>query len=359
MSNLLKHWFTGHDSALKSISMKPLRITTRDAMIVTALTLVATMVAVWLYTMIVGDWGVAWSTLALQTIATSMAAQYLYEYSGSNNMIAESSLRYAKGSTLSKYVSRREAIVYECLYKLFEVPAEEVSDSSSSNETKSLGDSSSSNETKSSEWRPKGKYRTDTVRRNFHYLLMILTHPAEAGVAQDVVTGARPRSDLAKYPIAAELIANIPEKTIPALNTISDHITEEIVYDILVNGFEDYTLATPTSGSINALFFSQLEKQNTARGRAIMTEVAAVDPGIYVGLPFKDAANINGVSGNQNTKNNGDQISNITGGEDKLNHISGGGAAPRSQTIGLAESADQRSAPRQQLVMSCRLDNFA
>lgn len=354
MSNLLKHWFTGHDYVLKSISMKPLRITTRDAMIVTALTLVATMVAVWLYTMIVGDWGVAWSTLALQTIATSMAAQYLYEYSGSNNMIAESSLRYAKGSTLSKYVSRREAIVYECLYKLFEVPAEEVSDSSSSNETKS------------SEWRPKGKYRTDTVRRNFHYLLMILTHPAEAGVAQDVVTGARPRSDLAKYPIAAELIANIPEKTIPALNTISDHITEEIVYDILVNGFEDYTLATPTSGSINALFFSQLEKQNTARGHAIMAEVAAVDPGIYVGLPFKDAANINGVSGNQNTKNNGDQISNITGGsdtknggEDKLNHISGGGAAPRSQTIGLAESADQRSAPRQQLVMSCRLDNFA
>lgn len=357
MSNLLKHWFTGHDSALKSISMKPLRITTRDAMIVTALTLVATMVAVWLYTMIVGDWGVAWSTLALQTIATSMVAQYLYEYSGSNNMIAESSLRYAKGSTLSKYVSRREAIVYECLYKLFEVPAEEVSDSSSSNETKSSD---------SVPWRPKGKYRTDTVRRNFHYLLMILTHPAEAGVAQDVVTGARPRSDLAKYPIAAELIANIPEKTIPALNTISDHITEEIVYDILVNGFEDYTLATSTSGSINALFFSQLEKQNTARGRAIMTEVAAVDPGIYVGLPFKDAANINGVSGSQNTKNGGDQISNITGGsdtknggEDKLNHISGGGAAPRSQTIGLAESADQRSAPRQQLVMSCRLDNFA
>lgn len=357
MSNLLKHWFTGHDSALKSISMKPLRITTRDAMIVTALTLVATMVAVWLYTMIVGDWGVAWSTLALQTIATSMAAQYLYEYSGSNNMIAESSLRYAKGSTLSKYVSRREAIVYECLYKLFEVPAEEVSDSSSSNETKSSD---------SVPWRPKGKYRTDTVRRNFHYLLMILTHPAEAGVAQDVVTGARPRSDLAKYPIAAELIANIPEKTIPALNTISDHITEEIVYDILVNGFEDYTLATSTSGSINALFFSQLEKQNTARGRAIMTEVAAVDPGIYVGLPFKDTSNINGVSGSQNTKNGGDQISNITGGsdtknggEDKLNHISGGGAAPRSQTIGLAESADQRSAPRQQLVMSCRLDNFA
>lgn len=337
--------------------MKPLRITTRDAMIVTALTLVATMVAVWLYTMIVGDWGVAWSTLALQTIATSMAAQYLYEYSGSNNMIAESSLRYAKGSTLSKYVSRREAIVYECLYKLFEVPAEEVSDSSSSNETKSSD---------SVPWRPKGKYRTDTVRRNFHYLLMILTHPAEAGVAQDVVTGARPRSDLAKYPIAAELIANIPEKTIPALNTISDHITEEIVYDILVNGFEDYTLATPTSGSINALFFSQLEKQNTARGHAIMAEVAAVDPGIYVGLPFKDAANINGVSGNQNTKNGGDQISNITGGSDtknggehKLNHISGGGAAPRSQTIGLTESADQRSAPRQQLVMSCRLDNFA
>jgi hypothetical protein len=45
----------------------------------------------------------------------SFICQFLYEYTGYNSMIAESSIRYATGSTLVKYTTRRRAVL-ETIY---------------------------------------------------------------------------------------------------------------------------------------------------------------------------------------------------------------------------------------------------
>lgn len=240
MSNFLKFW-SSTNSAIKSISNKPLKITTRDAVIVTALTLVATIIVMWLYF-------VATSTPANNRIygvagiiLTSMAAQYLYEYSGANNMIAESSLRYAKGSTLEKYVSRREAMIYQCLYKLLQLP--------------------------------KYKQHEETIKHNFDILKIILTEPDLCGRIMDAVSSDNAttlQEVRKKYPTKndqIDLLLTLPRNVIPALNTISDHITENLTYDILVNGLADYTLA-------DTLIFSELKNDNESRGEQIAQELS-------------------------------------------------------------------------------------
>lgn len=236
MSNLLKFWSSA-DHDIRYISNKPLKITTRDAIIITALTLIATIIVMWLYF-------VATSTPASSRIygvagiiLTSMAAQYLYEYSGANNMIAESSLRYAKGSTLQKYVSRREAMIYQCLYKLLQLP--------------------------------KYKQQEENIKHNFDILKIILTEPDLCGKIMDAVATHTEQELRKKYPTKnnqIDLLLNLPHDVIPALNTISDHITENTAYDILVNGFTDYTLA-------NTLIFSELKNDTESRGKQIAREV--------------------------------------------------------------------------------------
>jgi len=216
MSNLLKHW-VGHDSALKSISSKPLAITTRDAVIVTAVTLVATLIMTWIFFMYSGT---AWKdqsyrVIVLQTIGISMAAQYAYEYSGMNNMIAESSLRYAKGSTLSKYASRREAMLYQCLYVLLNTPLY--------------------------------KEKEAAIRENFSVLLFIVTDPdlcarlAEAAGNDTKITEIREKFPK-KVKNINSLVNLLSANSLVAAPTISDRITENIALDILVNGFDDYVL---------------------------------------------------------------------------------------------------------------------
>jgi hypothetical protein len=228
MSGLLKHWFgTDRGSVIKSISNKPIKITTRDAVIITILTVVSMLIITMIY-FNVTDTPAAdrnYGSLAAQTALTSMAAQYFYEYSGANNMIAESSLRYAKGSTLDKYVSRREAVIYECLYKLLNSP--------------------------------KYKDREELIRRNFNILLVVLTNPDLCGKMMDLaksngnfngnvtISNTNNLEQLRKKYTAADvdMLLTLPQQTILALNTISDHINEEMVYDILVNGLTDYKLS--------------------------------------------------------------------------------------------------------------------
>lgn len=207
MSGLLKHWFnTSNTSGIKSISTKPLKITTRDAIIITVLSVVVALVMTWLY-YIKADtsydqryyWPVLW-----QSVLISMSAQYVYEYSGVNNMIAESSMRYAKGSTMAKYVSRREALAYQCYYKL------------SLNQT--------------------------VEKQNFDLLLAILTRPQICGDIMDGYSKSKLYIKYPKYHAQINLLMTVPDKNIPVLGYLSDHITKEIIYDILVNGITDYEI---------------------------------------------------------------------------------------------------------------------
>lgn len=201
----MNRWIsTSHNSALKSLSTKPLWVTTRDALVVTALTVVTTLLVMALYwwyyelpTDFVGT--------GMQTAAASMAAQYLYEYSGVNNMIAESSLRYAKGSTLSKYTSRREAAAYTCFYKL-----------------KLSG------------------YESDAFEKRFQQLLAVLTTPDMTGAIADYANGKIVKVILvSKFP-ESDILLDLPLDTLRILESLSDNINDQLIYDILVNGFEQY-----------------------------------------------------------------------------------------------------------------------
>jgi len=53
----------------------------------------------------------------------SLACQYAYEYAGINGMLAESSLRYARGKTLSKFVNTRVALCYKILNDILRHPS--------------------------------------------------------------------------------------------------------------------------------------------------------------------------------------------------------------------------------------------
>ena len=253
MSELIKHWMpsTGRNSALKSISAKPLRVTTRDAIIVTSMTLIATLAMMWIYyaatdtPLDTRDYG----TIAYQTILTSMAAQYVYEYTGVNNMLAESSMRYAKGSTLAKYVSRREATVYQCYYEL--LTSKDGTSATPGVPTLAL------------------KWDITKVKKHFPLLITVLTHPMLTAEFAD----GKPAAYLhRKYPKDGAridaLFANIPFQSRGALPTISDHINENIIYDILVNGFSDYHLA-PNPVISTVLDWDKLE----ARGESIANQI--------------------------------------------------------------------------------------
>lgn len=96
-------------------SEKPFLITTRDALIVAVITVLVIVILKGLYYLITGN--VSYMTTgefwmgAASSFGMALAFQYAYEYAGFNAMLAESAMRYAKGSALSKYQSRNGAFV--------------------------------------------------------------------------------------------------------------------------------------------------------------------------------------------------------------------------------------------------------
>jgi hypothetical protein len=96
-------------------SDKPFLVTTRDAVIVAIITVIVVVIMLFfvklatgkLSEMMTADFG--W--YIVQSFALYVAFQYAYEYAGFNAMLAESAMRYAKGSALSKYQSRNQAFV--------------------------------------------------------------------------------------------------------------------------------------------------------------------------------------------------------------------------------------------------------
>jgi hypothetical protein len=112
---------------VKKYSNKPLWVTTRDAAIVTIISVAITLIITWiwyLYSATPAAQRTYGSTL-LQASAISMASQYVYEYTGFNAMIAESSIRYSKGTTLEKYAKSRAAMLWD-IYSHIKDPSADV-----------------------------------------------------------------------------------------------------------------------------------------------------------------------------------------------------------------------------------------
>ncbi len=89
-------------TALKTYSNKPLRVTLADGAWVAAISLVITLMFLFVWYRLADTpsderiYGMAiW-----QTLACCLAGQIVCEYTGINNMIAQSSIRYSKGTTL-------------------------------------------------------------------------------------------------------------------------------------------------------------------------------------------------------------------------------------------------------------------
>lgn len=200
----------GRDGKIKSLSSKPLLITTRDALITTMATLTISIIVLIFYNYFTGtiftwyDYGI----FIARVVAVSMAAQYLYEYIGINNMVAESSIRYARGSTLEKYVSRRSALFYECLYKVL-------------THIDALNSQLRVNLTSAK------------IKRRFKILKILSVHP-------DILT-LKPRDQKTRERI--DLVKSVPDEYLFAVQLLIIRISPPIIYDILINGFTNYTLS--------------------------------------------------------------------------------------------------------------------
>jgi len=205
---------------IKTLSDKPILVTMRDAAILMVVVLVITLICTWLYYKLFPANGepIDWKFLILKTSAASLMLTFIYEYGGINSMLAESSLRYAKGSTLNKYKSAREMMLYECFYNL-------------------SGDQSSL---------PVDVTISD-INHNMRVLKWIVSHPNACGKLADTTNTDTLKSVVEKLTIAdpesaiiITEIAGLDPKVIKNINSIGDRITENIAYFLLVNGLKSF-----------------------------------------------------------------------------------------------------------------------
>jgi hypothetical protein len=98
-------------------STKPFLTTTRDSIIIAIITVLVFLIMMVAYYFATGNLAeiktsAFWMTMG-RSFAFTLFLGYAYEYAGFNAMLAESAMRYAKGSALSKYKTRNEAIIAE------------------------------------------------------------------------------------------------------------------------------------------------------------------------------------------------------------------------------------------------------
>lgn len=216
------HMFTiRQDSIIKS--SKPLRITLRDTAILTIITVIITIIYSYFHFWFteVPPEKQNWSAILASTVISSASAAIIYEYSGVNNMLAENSIRYARGSTLDKYKSRREAMLYKYYYKLLN----------------------------------SGKYNAEELKDRFNALKFIIKYPNIAGKIAD---GKDIEKICTDNKCDAGVLSNIPPETIKSLNYIGDRLSKNIIYDILVNGWSGYKY----SGIITSLDHKTIDRAN-------------------------------------------------------------------------------------------------
>lgn len=98
-------------------SSKPLLYGTRDAIVVATITVMILVIMAFIYYFAIGNLKYMTTGPYLQSVGksflTSLILGFVYEYGGINARFSAESMRYAKGSTLSKYQTRNGALVAE------------------------------------------------------------------------------------------------------------------------------------------------------------------------------------------------------------------------------------------------------
>lgn len=183
-------------------SSKPIIITGRDALWLSAIALIVYFIILIMFYMV----GIVYTpseiaTGAIKAFVYSFICQFAYEYTGYNAMIAESSLRYAKGSTLEKYTSRREALLNKIYYELLvDQPVQKI----------------------------------DEIKHRMVILSYAITHPNVLAKVIDRIKKKKPRND------DTNILNNVPDNIIVLLPVIVNEMDEDVISDILENGFDNY-----------------------------------------------------------------------------------------------------------------------
>lgn len=203
------------------LSSKPLLITARDGLLLS-------IVAVIVYVIILIFYYYAFDAPiftrenmvgAAESFALSIMCQLIYEYSSLNAMVAESSLRYAKGSTLQKYTSRRHAMLNELYYKLGASATPDVK---------------------------------TALKKNMIVLSLLVSQPgtlykinnmaAEMGAELDASVLLTKINATNTHITRAELdaVLEIDTAILREMPAVLDDMDEDIIEDILMNGFDGY-----------------------------------------------------------------------------------------------------------------------
>jgi hypothetical protein len=138
----------------------------------------------------------------------ALVCQYTYEYTGYNTMIAESSLRYAKGSTLQKFTSRRHALLHQ-IYA--DIPN-----------------------------------KTEEVKKRMAALTIAISHPnlvaklVEYHKKLEVNHEPHPSYTSENNKNEIKVLEECPTDVLQLLPIITYEMDEDILQDILINGWDGY-----------------------------------------------------------------------------------------------------------------------
>lgn len=184
-------------------SKKPILITARDALWLSGIALTVYFVIIIIFYMV----GIVYTpyeigTGAIKAFVYSFICQFAYEYTGYNAMIAESSIRYAKRSTLEKYTSRREALLHKIYYNVL---------------------------------LRENRQNDDEIKHRMVILSYAITNPNVLAKFIERIKKKKPQKI-----DESNILNNIPDNIIVLLPTIVNEMDENIIEDILQNGFDGY-----------------------------------------------------------------------------------------------------------------------
>jgi hypothetical protein len=241
---------------MKIASSKPISRTIKDGIILASLSLIVVITMMVVYHYFMGTamtkddmYSILWQTIAI-TIVQTAASEYL----GINNIIAESSMRYAKGSTLNKYRTRREALLYQCLYKLL-----------------------------NSKYNDANNVDTAEIELRARLIRNLIDHPYIRGKIADAAAGDKFESSVADIRAKhqdkekiIETLLKIPKDSLPAIDALTDRLNEYIIYDILVNGFPAAKI-DKIGSSFSLQPYQKLIDESSERGKVISRNIESFD----------------------------------------------------------------------------------
>jgi hypothetical protein len=223
-------------------SNKPLLITIRDGFFLSLVALIVYAIILIFYYFKFGDSIFTYGNLrgAIEQFVVSMLCQFIYEYSSINAMVAESSVRYSKGSTLEKYTSRRHAI----LHKLYSNKVSKERDEEKLRLLKNnmiilslaisqpklmrriiaaIGEINSANDTEDTNKDTNKEINKDNI---------------DDKIAQILAKINKNKNHISSSEL--KVLLSVPFATLGEIPYILEDMDEDVIEDILLNGFDEY-----------------------------------------------------------------------------------------------------------------------